>query len=594
MSRRPFLTVASLVLALSLLASPVLAACVLGRIAELAVTMTGFKPTISAKINGAPALFVVDSGAFYSLISPANATRYGLRLNPAPFGLTLTGIGGDVALSATTVKTFTLADTPLANIEFLVGGGEPGAGAAGLIGQNVLRLADVEYDLANGAIRLIQPHACGRDALAYWAGDKPFSAMDLFGAGRPSYLTEGSATVDGIPIRVVFDTGASTSVLSLRAAARAGVKPGDPGVTPAGVTYGLGRRMIETWIAPVASFKIGGEEIRDTRLRIGALDLGEGIDMLLGVDFFLSHRVYVANSQHKLYFTYNGGPVFNLATTARLQEGTDQAPKAAPAREEGRGEPTDAEGFSRRGAAFAARRRFDLAIADFTRAHEIAPTEARYLTQRAMAYAGDGRPALAMADLDQALKIAPDDVDARLARAELRLQGPDKSKASADLDAAAGLAPRQADVRLRIAALYDAAELLDREVGQLNLWIAAHPADGRMAVALNERCWARALMGRDLDKALADCNTALKLAPKSSEILDSRGLVRLRLGDYDKAIADYDAALILAPKTDWSLYGRGLARTRKGLKTQGDADMAAAVALNPRLPEEAKRYGIAP
>ena len=35
--------------------------------------------------------------------------------------------------------------------------------------------------------------------------------------------------------------------------------------------------------------------------------------MLIGADFFLSHRIYVASSQRKLYFTYNGGPVFNLA-----------------------------------------------------------------------------------------------------------------------------------------------------------------------------------------------------------------------------------------------------------------------------------------
>jgi len=40
-------------------------------------------------------------------------------------------------------------------------------------------------------------------------------------------------------------------------------------------------------------------------------------DMLLGSDFFVSHHVFVANSQHKLYVTYNGGPVFNLTKTTR-------------------------------------------------------------------------------------------------------------------------------------------------------------------------------------------------------------------------------------------------------------------------------------
>ncbi len=38
--------------------------------------------------------------------------------------------------------------------------------------------------------------------------------------------------------------------------------------------------------------------------------------MILGGDFFVSHHVYVSNSQHKLYFTYNGGPVFDLSSRA--------------------------------------------------------------------------------------------------------------------------------------------------------------------------------------------------------------------------------------------------------------------------------------
>jgi hypothetical protein len=82
-------------------------------------------------------------------------------------------------------------------------------------------------------------------------------------------------------------------------------------VEPAGQGSGLGSRWVETWIATFPSLKIGDEEIRNARLRFA--DLGE-IDMLLGADFFLSHRIYVASSKGKLYFTYNGGPVFNLAS----------------------------------------------------------------------------------------------------------------------------------------------------------------------------------------------------------------------------------------------------------------------------------------
>ena len=115
-----------------------------------------------------------------------------------------------------------------------------------------------------------------------------------------------------------------------------------------------------------------------------------------------------------------------------------------------------------------------------------------------------------------------------------------------------------------------------------------------MAEAKNGRCWARALWGNDLDKALADCNAALRLSHNYFQILDSRGLVRLRLGDYDKSIADYDEALSLQPKSAWSLYGRGLDKLRKGMTAEGQTDIAAATALRPMIADEARKHGIVP
>ena len=33
-------------------------------------------------------------------------------------------------------------------------------------------------------------------------------------------------------------------------------------------------------------------------------------DLIIGADFFRAHRIFLANSQGKLYFTYSGGPIF--------------------------------------------------------------------------------------------------------------------------------------------------------------------------------------------------------------------------------------------------------------------------------------------
>src|SRR5690349_17252709 len=119
------------------------AECQLARIAELPVTMDGLRPTFTAQINGTDALFTLDSGAFWSVLSPASAAQYKLHLdhNRVP-GLYFKGIGGTVDAAITTVKTFTIFNVPLRNVDFIVGGSEVGENTVGVLGQNLLRIAD--------------------------------------------------------------------------------------------------------------------------------------------------------------------------------------------------------------------------------------------------------------------------------------------------------------------------------------------------------------------------------------------------------------------------------------------------------------------
>jgi tetratricopeptide (TPR) repeat protein len=99
-------------------------------------------------------------------------------------------------------------------------------------------------------------------------------------------------------------------------------------------------------------------------------------------------------------------------------------------------------------------------------------------------------------------------------------------------------------------------------------------------------------LGSELEKALADCNKALKLRPKAPDILDSRGLVLLRLGKFDRAIADYTASLSVNPSNAWALYGRGLAELRKGM-ADGQADLVSATSLAPSIAAEFSKLGLA-
>ena len=297
--------------ALGALSSSADAACSIGKIAELKITMDGSRPMLDAKVNGMRGKFTVDSSSFYNIVSGAGASRSGLRLKPPPAWLAAKGPDGKPLLSIGVANDFVVDDLHFKNIEFLAGGNEL-AGSDGVVGQPMFQGYDVEYDLANRVIRLMRPENCGDASLAYWTSpQQPYSVVDINPTTSAQPFVSGVAQLDGTQIRVLFDTGANASRISPQAAKQAGLKLNAAELGEPGTSTGMGRPTVKTYGAPFGTLKVGDEEILNPHLRVG--DTREGTDMLLGADFFLSHRIYVSNSQHKVYFTYNGGTVFSAS-----------------------------------------------------------------------------------------------------------------------------------------------------------------------------------------------------------------------------------------------------------------------------------------
>jgi len=290
----------------------------------LPVTMNGLKPTVSAKVNGKEARFLVDSGAFFNGISAHFAVDQKMKAAtidhlgshvPGEAAAQFVGIGGQVKAAALVrADEFAFGGSAIKDVPFITLARL--TGEDGLIGQNLLGLFDVEYDLGHGAMKVLAAKGCKDANLAYWA--KPgtaYSVMPMdWDPDRPA--TRGTIWINGVKMRAEFDTGSDTTFITQRAAARAGVKVTDPGVREAGYSGGMDRGRIKTWAARFATVKIGDEEIGNGLLHIG--DTSEdAFDVLVGADFFLSHHVLASNSQKKIYFTYEGGQVFNASGKAR-------------------------------------------------------------------------------------------------------------------------------------------------------------------------------------------------------------------------------------------------------------------------------------
>jgi tetratricopeptide (TPR) repeat protein len=584
--------------------APLLADCAVKQVAQLPIDMQGREPTIAVQLNGRDARLMLDSGAFWSTITAATAAENNLKLTPAPSQLRVQGVdGGYTETSLTTVKNFGVLGATLHNFQFLVGGSQ--IGGAGLLGQNFLETFDDEYDLARGAVRLFKTEGCAKTVLAYWAS--PGQSYSVVNISRGDLLhphTIGDALVNGKPIRVMFDTGAFSSLLSLKAAERAGVKPDSPGVVDAGYAIGYGRGKVKSYLARFDSLKIGdSEEIKNSRLRFGELKI-EGVDMLLGADFFLSHRIFVSNKEHKVFLTYNGGAVFDLSKSpasaaSEAASGTGDADaETSVANTQGGDAPTDAAGFARRGEGFAARQDFPHALADLSKACELKADEPEYFYRRALVYLQTGNAAAALADLNQALKLKQDFLPAYLPRAEIYLHEKNVAAAQTDLGSVDRMAPKQADLRLELGHIYAGLDNFTAATAEFDFWIDSHLEDARLVGALSSRCLMRMLQNQDLNLAMDDCNKALRRSDKheasSGQIYAHRGMVHLRQGDYDKAIGDFNDALKLQPKDALALYGRGVAESRKNQSGAASADIAAARDLQPKLAERYQRFGIAP
>ena len=229
------------------------------------------------------------------------------------------------------------------------------------------------------------------------------------------------------------------------------------------------------------------------------------------------------------------------------------------------------------------------AVAELDRSLALGPTSAAYVmnTMRSRYRSHEA----ILADFDKALALGGGEARVYRWRARTRWGWGETDLALADVARALAYAPGSFGLRQLRAEINSDAGRYDLALAEFEALIARQP--GRPDL-VNDRCWARAKAGVELPKALADCDAVIGWEPDRAEALDSRGLVKLRLGDLRGAIVDYDAALKHDPELATSLFGRGVARRRSGDKAGGDADLDQARALEPEIDKRFAAFGVTP
>jgi tetratricopeptide (TPR) repeat protein len=146
-------------------------------------------------------------------------------------------------------------------------------------------------------------------------------------------------------------------------------------------------------------------------------------------------------------------------------------------------------------------------------------------------------------------------------------------RAEADFREAVRLDPRDPDSQAGLGQSLSGQGRFDEAVESFGIALAMQPHDVRYLAA---RCWARAGQGKNFKAALADCNLAIKFAPKSAVAFDARGLVHLKKGQNSQAVYDFSKSLSLNRGEPTALFGRGIAEWHLGDMASARNDLALA------------------
>jgi predicted aspartyl protease len=312
------------VLASLCLAAPTARAhCQMGMVAELPVDNDNGAPVTHAEVDGKSIAVLIDTSGSQTVLMRPAAERLGLHLTTSANG-TMYGLGGALHMEATLIPELKLAQFKIKNLRVPVI--DSSAEFDILLGEDFWSASALEFDLRHHEVRMLMPKGCQTNELPYWA--RSYSLATLVASPKDTRRLEVDVLLNGRTVRAQIDSGSPSSVVSKEVAEHLGVSY--VGAGPA--IHGLGDKLLEDRVGRFQTFTIGDETISNVQVdiaplgehltaqRIGSripVELAGAPEMLLGADFLRAHRLLISNSTRQMVFTYEGGPVFQVAKPAQ-------------------------------------------------------------------------------------------------------------------------------------------------------------------------------------------------------------------------------------------------------------------------------------
>ncbi len=273
---------------------------------------------IAMKIAGKDMLMAVDTGAWFSTLDSDTVDALKLPHQSHTDQFVAYDSRGRRTSEVATAPSMEIGPLEVGSVDFIVAahGSKFGDGVSGLLGANVLKHFDLDFDFANGTFNIFaQDHCPGQ--VVYWTTG---------GSAKIPFKFNGASitvpvTLDGHEMEAILDSGASASTISQPIANKIySVVPGGAGVTARDYTDENGDKQTD-YTHAFGTLSFGGVTIANPRLHLIPDKMGQAAqadnarqdytnmptlhlpNLLLGIEELKHLHLYIAYQEKTLYVT---------------------------------------------------------------------------------------------------------------------------------------------------------------------------------------------------------------------------------------------------------------------------------------------------
>lgn len=272
--------------------------------------------SLPATMAGKATRMTLDTGAYWSAIRRDLAVALNLKIK-TNYNINLRDASGQAMKETTTVPEAKIGPLNFGAAEFFLSGSSqlPIEEDGGLFGQNLMTQIDLEVNSAAQTVSFYAQDHCPGEGV-HWADEAvvlQYDRQNKNATKNASRIRQGidknqidppivTAEVNGNPISILFDTGATFSVLDADLAKRRfNIDANSPGAKPAGTVYVAGGAGIETFEYSLPSLSISGIQFSNVPVLVGKF--GDSSQMILGMNEMKKLHIFFAFKEGAIYVT---------------------------------------------------------------------------------------------------------------------------------------------------------------------------------------------------------------------------------------------------------------------------------------------------